>query len=120
VLLDVEIPDDKEFWRNHDEVAVVRGIALKLVDETDLEQARLKFADLSAALAKLIKATGVPPSYPTQVHQLHCPMYRSGQGGSIWLQPKGDVRNPFFGSIMLRCFDERSTLPVTGRQGPPE
>ena len=120
VLLDVEIPDDKEFWRNHDEVAVVRGIALKLVDETDLEQARLQFADLSAALAKLIKATGVPPSYPTQVHQLHCPMYRSGQGGSIWLQPKGDVRNPFFGSIMLRCFDERSTLPVTGRQGPPE
>ncbi|MCH8342858.1 MAG: efflux RND transporter periplasmic adaptor subunit [Planctomycetes bacterium] len=120
VLLDVEIPDDEEFWRKHDEVATVRSIALELVDETDLEQARLQFADLSAALAKLIKATGVPPSYPTQVHQLHCPMYRSEEGGSIWLQPKGDVRNPFYGSMMLTCFDVRTILPVTGRSEPTE
>lgn len=120
VLLDVEIPDDEEFWRKHDEVATVRGIALELVDETDLEQARLRFADLSAALAKLIKATGVPPSYPTQVHQLHCPMYQKEAGGSIWLQPKGDVRNPFYGSMMLTCFDVRTVLPVTGRSEPTE
>ncbi len=78
------------------------------------------FADLSAALAKLIKATGVPPSYPAQVQQLHCPMYRSDEGGSIWLQPKGSVRNPFYGSMMLTCFDERTVLPVTGRSKPTE
>ncbi|MCH8151871.1 MAG: efflux RND transporter periplasmic adaptor subunit [Planctomycetes bacterium] len=118
VLLDVEIPDDEEFWRKHDEAATVRGIALKLVDQTDLEQARLQFADLSTALAKLIKATGVPPSYPTQVQQLHCPMYQKDTGGSIWLQPKGDVRNPFYGSMMLNCFDVRTVLPVTGPQEP--
>jgi len=42
-------------------------------------------------------------------------MYRADQGGTIWLQPKGDVRNPFYGSMMLECFDERVVLPVTGR-----
>jgi multidrug efflux pump subunit AcrA (membrane-fusion protein) len=113
-LLENEVPEDPHFWHRHDEVATVRGKALELIDVTDIGQARLVFADLSVALAKLVRATGVPPSYGTQVHQLHCPMFLEGQGGSIWLQPKGKPRNPFMGSIMLECFDERSTLPVTG------
>ncbi|MHC4106788.1 MAG: efflux RND transporter periplasmic adaptor subunit, partial [Planctomycetota bacterium] len=113
-LLEVEIPEDPHFWHKHDEVATVRGKAIELTDVSDLEEARLMFADLSVALTKVARATGVPPSYGTEVHELHCPMFRAGQGGSIWLQPKGDVRNPFFGSIMLECFDERSTLPFTG------
>ncbi len=113
-LLEAEVPDHPHFWHEHDEVATVRGKALELTGTPDLEQARLKFADLSVALSKLVRATGVPPSHGTEVQELHCPMFRDGQGGSIWLQPKGSPRNPFFGSIMLECFDERSTLPVTG------
>ena len=113
-LLDIEIPDHPHFWHRHDEVATVRGEALELIDADDLSAARTNFADLSVALSKLVRATGVPQDYPAQVQELHCPMYRAGQGGSIWLQPAGDVRNPFYGSIMLECFDERSTLPVTG------
>jgi multidrug efflux pump subunit AcrA (membrane-fusion protein) len=113
-LLENEVPHDPHFWHNHDEVATVRGKALELIDVPNIDEARLKFADLSVALAKLVRATGVPPSYGTQVHQLHCPMFREGQGGSVWLQPKGKPRNPFMGSIMLECFDERITLPVTG------
>ncbi|MHC4414985.1 MAG: efflux RND transporter periplasmic adaptor subunit [Planctomycetota bacterium] len=113
-LLETEVPDDPHFWHKHDEVATVRGKALELVDVRDVDQARLRFADLSVALAKLVRATGVPPSYGTEVHQLHCPMFLEGQGGSTWLQPKGKPRNPFMGSVMPECFDERSTLPVTG------
>jgi hypothetical protein len=43
-------------------------------------------------------------------------MYREGQGGGFWLQPEGEVRNPFFGSTMLRCFDRKVRLPVTGEK----
>ena len=114
-LLEIEIPENPHFWHQHDEIATVRGKALELLEAPDIEAARLNFADLSVALGRLIAATGVPPSYGTEVHQLHCTMFLSGQGGSIWLQPKGDVRNPFFGSIMLECFDERAVLPVTGQ-----
>ena len=113
-LLEREIPGDPHFWHRHDEAATVRGKALELIDAADLEPARLEFADLSVALSKLLQATGVPPGYGRTVQELHCPMYREGQGGSIWLQPEGGPRNPFYGSIMLKCFDERRDLPVTG------
>jgi RND family efflux transporter MFP subunit len=113
-LLAVQIPDRPHFWHQHEEAASIRGGALEMIQVTDMAEARLKFADISVALNKLVRATGVPPTVDTQVLQLHCPMYREGQGGSIWLQPAGAVRNPFYGSSMLGCFDERYTLPVTG------
>jgi len=113
-LLAVQLPETPHFWHQHDEIATVRAKALELIDLEPLDQVRLKFADLSVALAKLAKATGIPPSYGRQVQQLHCPMYREGQGGSVWLQVSGAVRNPFFGETMLGCFDQRTVLPVTG------
>jgi len=123
-LLEEEIPGHEHFWHEHDEVARVRGKALELATATDLAGARLSFGDLSIALSKLIGATGVPPRYGKEVRELHCPMFREGQGGSTWLQPAGDVRNPFFGSVMLECFDRERSMPVTGQSAqtnkPPE
>jgi len=113
-LLAGTIPEAPHFWHQHEEIATVRGKALEMTEATDIESARLAFADLSIALNKLISATGVPPSYEFQVQKLHCPMYREGQGGSTWLQRAGAVRNPFYGSVMLECFDERTSIPVTG------
>ena len=112
-LTSTAIPDDPHFWHKHDEIVKLRSSAQKLGKTTTLEEARLGFADLSVAMSALLHATGVPVSYPTQVQELHCPMFLQGQGGSIWLQPAGDVRNPFLGSRMISCFDKRTALPVT-------
>jgi RND family efflux transporter MFP subunit len=112
-LLKIEIPGDPHFWHTHTETADVRGKALELVDTKDVEQARQKFADLSLALSKLVHATGVPPAFGKEVQELHCPMYRERQGGTIWLQPAGEVRNPYFGKKMIGCFDTKATLPLT-------
>jgi multidrug efflux pump subunit AcrA (membrane-fusion protein) len=118
-LIKVEIPDDPHFWHRHTEVADIRGKALELTKPAKLPDARETFADLSVAMGKLLRATGVPPSFGKEIHQLHCPMYREGQGGNIWLQPAGEVRNPFFGKgPMLGCFDKRVSLPVTGAKAP--
>jgi RND family efflux transporter MFP subunit len=113
-LLKIEIPANPHFWHQHTEAADVRGKALELVDLKDIEQARQKFADLSIALSKLVHATGVPPSYGKEVQELHCPMYREKQGGTIWLQPAGEVRNPYYGKSMIGCYDTKAALPVTG------
>jgi RND family efflux transporter MFP subunit len=113
-LIKTEIPGQPQFWAKHTEAAQVRGKALELVAITDLARAREAFADMSVALGKLLRATGVPPSYGKKVEELHCPMYREGQGGTIWLQPGGDVRNPYYGKGMIGCFDRRTSLPVTG------
>jgi RND family efflux transporter MFP subunit len=119
-LLKIEMPGDEHFWHRHAEVAGVRGEALELAEAKDLAGARQHFADLSIALSKLLRATGVPPSYGRRIEELHCPMYREGQGGTIWLQPAGDARNPYFGKVMIGCFDSRHTLPVTGAKPAPK
>lgn len=113
-LIGAPMPSDKNFWNQHTEVAVARGAALGLASETDLDKARETFADLSVALDTLVRATGIPPRFGEQVQSLHCPMFREGQGGAIWLQAAGSPRNPFFGSMMLKCFDRRETIPETG------
>ncbi len=118
-MLKEPIAEDEHFWHRHTEAAAARGRALELIGVSDLPQARQKFADLSIALAKLLKATGIPPAYGKEVQELHCPMFREGQGGSVWLQPAGDVRNPYMGSAMLECFDKRYALPVTGAAASP-
>ena len=113
-LIKTAIPEDEHFWHKHMEVADVRGNALELIDAKNLEQARQQFADLGVALGKLIRATGVPPTYGKEVQELHCPMYREKQGGTIWLQPTGEVRNPYYGKAMPGCFDTKVSLPATG------
>lgn len=113
-LLKINVPNDPHFWHKHEEVATIRGKALELAQAISLDQARLTFADLSVALDKYVHAVGVPAAYGKPLEQLHCPMFREGQGGSIWLQPAGDVRNPYFGSQMLGCFDQRHALPAAG------
>ena len=113
-LLQVTVPADPHFWQKHDEATTVQGKAIELADAHTLDQARLKFADLSVALNKLIRATGVPTDFGRSVQQLRCPMYHGGQGSTLWLQPAGDVRNPYFGPVMLQCFDQRVTLATTG------
>ena len=116
-VIGTPVPGDEHFWSRHTEAATARGSALELLGVTDLAAAREHFADLSVAMDTLVRATGVPAGYGAPVQSLHCPMFREGQGGSTWLQPEGAVRNPFFGSMMLRCFDKRETIPVTGASG---
>jgi hypothetical protein len=113
-MLKVDVPDRPHFWHQHEEAATIRAKALELIEIDDLADARLKLADLSAALGKLLGTTGVPPSFGKQVQQLHCPMYLEGQGGTIWLQVRGEATNPYMGSRMPQCFDKRIAVPVTG------
>lgn len=123
-LIKLDVPADPHFWHKHqDAIATARANALKLIDTTDIEEARLQFAEVSTTMETLLMATGIPPNFDREVQVLHCPMYRKGQGGTIWLQSAGDVRNPYMGTRMLECFDERKALPVTGmergaQQGP--
>ena len=118
-LLDTPIPGQPHFWHQHEEVATVRGKALELGKAPKLADARAMFADLSVALAKLVHATGVPPQMAQEVQELHCPMYREEQGGTVWLQAAGQVRNPYYGSQMLGCFDRRTAIPKAGADGAP-
>jgi membrane fusion protein, copper/silver efflux system len=114
-LTQVPISGRPHFWHEHAEVATIGGKAVELAAAAgDLGRARETFGDLSIALSKLLRTTGVPPAYGKPVEELHCPMFRAQQGGTTWLQNAGDAKNPYYGKEMLDCFDQRAALPVTG------
>lgn len=70
------------------------------VDETmaaeNLEELRAGFKKVSEELIKAVKNQG----YEAGLYKQHCPMY---QGGSSWLSSSEEIRNPYFGSRMLKC-----------------
>jgi hypothetical protein len=115
----VAMPGAPHFWHQlADPLATISRESAAVANAADIAAARLAFGNLSVAFRKVIAATGVPAGYPRPVFAMHCPMFARDQGGAVWLQTGEDVRNPYMGSAMLGCFDERKVISVTG--GPRE
>lgn len=112
-LIKQNVPGDEHFWHKHAQVQDAMHAASQLAKVSDISQARQQYASVSINLSQLLKETGVPANLGQTLTALHCPMFREDQGGSHWLQVDGDVRNPYFGSSMLRCFDTQNTMPLT-------
>ena len=74
-----------------------------LTTTKDLAQQRKLFAQLTAPMAELAHAS--PRSAP--IYMAHCPMY---QGGADWLIMEKDIKNPFYGSMMLTCGSVKETI----------
>jgi len=114
VLTAIEVPGQPHFWHQHGEAMAVRDEALKLAAAANIDAARRSFSTLSAELAGLTRAVGVPAGYGKKLEEQHCPMFPDGSsGGSVWLQAAGPVRNPYFGSAMLTCSDRTAKLPAS-------
>ncbi len=74
-----------------------------LTTTKDLAAQRKLFAQLTAPMAGLAQAS--PRSAP--IYMAHCPMY---QGGADWLSLEKDIKNPFYGSMMLTCGSVKETI----------
>jgi Cu(I)/Ag(I) efflux system membrane fusion protein len=78
-------------------------LILQNMDQAEnLKSIRKIFSLLSDELLVLIRSFGTN-GFRT-VYQLHCPMVFDGKG-AIWLQGDKQVRNPYFGTAMLKCAD---------------
>ena len=110
------VPDKPDFWSQWaDPLAVVTRESAAVATAADIASARLAFGNLSVAFRPVVVTLGIPPRYESQVLVMHCPMFSKDQGGAVWLQTGEDVRNPYMGSAMLGCFDDRKAIPVTGK-----
>ena len=69
--------------------------AAAAIKGADLKTARNHFGELSKGMTAYLQA-----AYPGQkkANQYYCPMVKKG-----WLQPDKGVRNPYYGSSMLKC-----------------
>jgi Cu(I)/Ag(I) efflux system membrane fusion protein len=80
------------------------------LDTDDLSDARLALKAVSDVLYPLVADVGVPLTLDAQLIAARCPMFPPGEK-SWWIQPAGDLRNPYYGSAMLACSDEQVDLP---------
>ena len=62
---------------------------------TDLKTARNGFGAVSNRLIAYLQAAEAKRQPP---YQFYCPMVKQN-----WLQPDKDIRNPYYGSSMLKC-----------------
>lgn len=75
-----------------------RQIAVLISKETDVEKQREFFVGLTDEVFEAV-TKGVIEG---QVFQQMCPMAFNGKG-AIWLSDSNEVRNPYFGDVMLAC-----------------
>ncbi len=64
----------------------------------NLDHQREHFETLSNDIRDLIVIAGSDRT----LYQMYCPMYNNGDG-SMWLSSSIEVKNPFYGSKMMKC-----------------
>jgi len=111
------------FWHEHaDDVNTINARADALASNEDIGELRIDFGFLSDALDRIVAATGVPASLGEELDRRVCGMVSDVPRSGVWLQAgDADVRNPYFGAMMLRCnvpAEHRRLPPMASNDGP--
>ena len=78
----------------------------EIISASSIEEARISFDDLSIDMIKAVKAFGLNEG----THYVHfCPM-AFDDTGAFWLSKTPTVKNPYFGSQMLKCGVIKDTI----------
>jgi copper chaperone CopZ len=74
-------------------------------ESKEIDHQRDHFSALSTAIYPLIKIAKAN----TTVYYDYCPMYNNGKGAN-WLSKEVEIKNPYFGSMMLNCGKVQETI----------
>jgi Cu(I)/Ag(I) efflux system membrane fusion protein len=96
--------------------ATMREAAAALAQARSVRSARIALRDLSDPLRELLHATGLPPEYAHEVHEIRCQMFPELGDMAWWFQRDTTTANPYMGQGMLTCQDRRFALPRTGQR----
>ena len=96
------------------ELNVLNDQASTLDSDSDIEQQRVSFEIISETLKTVIGNFGTAGKHTVVV--FHCPMAFNNKGAD-WLQDNPDLKNPYFGSSMLTCGEQKEVL-VTAADSP--
>ena len=73
------------------------------ISKSPIDHQREHFKTLSKDISDLVAITGTK----TKLYEQFCPMYDKG---SAWLSTSNEVRNPYYGSKMLKCGKVQRTI----------
>lgn len=97
-------PDQKDYAEQ--QIDAVRNSSARIAGTNDLAEQRNSLEDLSEAVFSLTKAFGATDK---KVFYQHCPMVNKNQG-AYWVSTNPEIRNPYFGSSMLKCGSNEEVL----------
>ena len=106
-----EVP--AELWNAHKvHTKMIYDTGHELGDLSDIKAARIAYGSLSDSFKHFIAAVDVPANYGQPVYSYVCGMVPDVPEAGIWLQTGESVRNPYFGSAMLRCHSAKTQMSV--------
>ena len=79
--------------------------AQKIAREEDVNLQREQFVELTRAVEAALEGDITSG----KVFKQFCPMAFEGRGG-YWLSNSEEIRNPYFGTVMLKCGEVKETL----------
>ena len=110
--VEAEVP--AELWRAHEtHTKMIHDTAHELGDLSDIKAARIVYGSLSDSFNDFISAVGMPANYEKPIYSYVCGMAPDVPKAGIWLQTDEPVRNPYFGSAMLRCHSAKTQMSVS-------
>ena len=110
--LEGEVP--AELWGTHEShTESIHDTGHQLANLSDIKTARIAYGSLSDSFKHLIAAVGVPANYEKPIYSYVCGMAPDVPQAGIWLQTGESVRNPYFGSAMLRCHTAKTQMSVS-------
>ncbi|MDN5291752.1 MAG: rane fusion protein copper/silver efflux system [Anaerophaga sp.] len=81
--------------------------ALKVINQSEeIEVQRNAFVDFNPILYRKIKAFGLDGK---TIYYQFCPMANNDKG-AYWLSTEENIRNPYYGDMMLECGEVRETM----------
>ena len=89
-----------------DQLNILKPSLQKIGNSTDIDEQRLEYATFNLAFYKSLKMFGLDNN--TTYYQ-YCPM-ANGDQGAYWFSAEKEIRNPYFGDMMLNCGETRETL----------
>ena len=89
-----------------DQLNVMKPSLQKIGNSTDIDEQRLEYATFNLVFYKSLKMFGLDND--TTYYQ-YCPMANNDQG-AYWFSAEKEIRNPYFGDMMLSCGETRETI----------
>jgi Cu(I)/Ag(I) efflux system membrane fusion protein len=86
-----------KFWEENK--ALLSTAATQMKQTSDVEVQRQYFETLSDAMFMVMKTFAANKGV---IYKQHCPMAFDDKGAG-WLSDRSDIRNPYFGNVMLKC-----------------
>lgn len=80
--------------------------ANKIASSTDISEQRKYFSSLSNEMTVLVKANKLASG---SLYVEYCPMANNNKG-AYWLSNEKEIKNPYFGDMMLKCGTVKETL----------